>query len=60
MALISDYQKVKQLDELVTKMAGFESSYPVTGQTYPRLIDAKVTAALAIFGSAVHKVSLAV
>ena len=41
---------------MVTEMAGFQSSYPVTGQTYPRLVDTKITAALAMFGSAAHKV----
>lgn len=46
-----------QLDLLVTKMAGFEASYPVTGQTYPRLIDATIVSALATFGSAAHKVN---
>ncbi|KAG8170655.1 hypothetical protein JTE90_010575, partial [Oedothorax gibbosus] len=31
-----DHQKVKELDKLVTEMAGFKRAYIVTGQTYSR------------------------
>lgn len=51
-----DHEKVKQLNQLVTQKAGFKRSYPVTGQTYPRLVDAQVLSSLAILGSAVHKI----
>ncbi len=51
-----DYNKVKKLDQIVTNMAGFHKSYPVTGQTYPRLVDISITSALATFGAAAHKV----
>jgi len=44
------------LDNRVTKLAGFSSSYSVTGQTYPRIVDAEVVASLSILGAAVHKV----
>jgi adenylosuccinate lyase len=49
-------EKVKQLDKLVTKMAGFKKSYSVTGQTYSRLVDAEVLTALSLLGAAVHKI----
>ncbi len=49
-------EKVKQLDQLVTKMAGFKKSYSVTGQTYSRLVDAEVLTALSLLGAAVHKI----
>ncbi|CAH1738729.1 unnamed protein product [Aphis gossypii] len=50
-----DYEKVRELDNRVTKLAGFSSSYSVTGQTYPRIIDAEIVASLSILGAAVHK-----
>ncbi len=37
-----DAEKVRRLDELVTKEMGFDSVLPVTGQTYPRKIDCQV------------------
>lgn len=49
-------EKVKKLDKLVTEKAGFKKSYPVTGQTYPRIIDAQVLSALSLLGDAVHKI----
>jgi adenylosuccinate lyase len=51
-----DSDKVKQLDLLVTKMSGFEETYWVTGQTYPRKVDADCLAALAGLGSSIHKI----
>ena len=34
-----DEEKVKELDRIVAKKMGFEKSYGVTGQTYPRKLD---------------------
>lgn len=53
--MCSDSQKVKQLDQDVTKLAGFEKPYPVTGQTYSRKVDVEVVSALGSLGSTVHK-----
>ncbi|XP_060652594.1 adenylosuccinate lyase [Drosophila nasuta] len=50
-----DGQKVKQLDQLVTQLAGFSKPYAVTGQTYSRKVDVEVMAALASLGSTIHK-----
>jgi len=37
-----DEEKVRQLDELVAKEMGFDSVFPVTGQTYSRKIDCQI------------------
>jgi adenylosuccinate lyase len=42
-----DHQRVRELDRRVTRTMGFESSLPVTGQTYTRKIDAQVLAVVA-------------
>jgi adenylosuccinate lyase len=51
-----DYSKVRELDNRVTQLAGFQSSYSVTGQTYPRIVDAEVVSSLSVLGASVHKV----
>jgi adenylosuccinate lyase len=50
-----DHEKVKALDRLVTAKLGFASSYPVTGQTYPRKQDSQVLAALAGVAESCHR-----
>ncbi|KAK7601765.1 hypothetical protein V9T40_009206 [Parthenolecanium corni] len=55
--LNGNFDKVKELDRLVSLEAGFQKSYPVTGQTYSRLVDCSIISALTIFGAAVHKIS---
>ncbi|XP_014277666.1 adenylosuccinate lyase [Halyomorpha halys] len=50
-----DETKVIQLDKLVTKMAGFESTFSVCGQTYPRKLDVEIVAALSGLGATAHK-----
>ncbi|KAJ1334909.1 adenylosuccinate lyase [Batrachochytrium salamandrivorans] len=52
-----DHDKVEQLDDLVTKMSGFSSAYPVTGQTYSRKVDFDVLNSLASFGATAHKIA---
>ncbi|MGH7676549.1 MAG: adenylosuccinate lyase [Gemmatimonadales bacterium] len=42
-----DEEKVRELDARVARKMGFTRSCPVTGQTYPRKVDAQVLAALA-------------
>ncbi len=51
----NDFDKVKQLDALVSKKLGFESSYPVTGQTYPRKFDSTIAKMLAGVAESAHK-----
>ena len=50
-----DSDKVRKLDDLVAKRLGFDSSYPVTGQTYPRKVDSMVLRVLAGIGESIHK-----
>ncbi|XP_017882140.1 adenylosuccinate lyase [Ceratina calcarata] len=51
-----DGEKVKQLDRLVTQMAGFQKHYSVTGQTYSRKVDVECLNVLSSLGSTVHKI----
>lgn len=50
-----DHQKVKELDRLVTLMAGFKKSYTITGQTYSRKVDCDVILPLASLSASIHK-----
>jgi len=50
-----DHEKVRRLDALVAQKLGFDSSYPVTGQTYPRKLDGQVFGAMAGVGSSACK-----
>ncbi len=50
-----DHAKVRQLDELVSRKMGFDSAYPVTGQTYSRKVDAQMLATLAGIAASSHK-----
>lgn len=50
-----DHEKVRRLDQLVAEKLGFEQSYPVTGQTYPRKVDTHVLRVLAGIGESAHK-----
>ncbi len=50
-----DHAKVRQLERLVAQKMGFDATYTVTGQTYPRKVDAQVLDALAGVASSAHK-----
>jgi adenylosuccinate lyase len=50
-----DHAKVDALDAMVTRRFGFEQSFAVTGQTYPRKVDAQVVCALAGIAASVHR-----
>jgi len=52
-----DHDKVEALDRLVTERMGMPADrrYAVTGQTYPRLLDAQVLSSLAVAAAAAHK-----
>lgn len=51
----NDAGKVRNLDELVARRLGFDRTYAVTGQTYPRKVDTHVLRVLAAIGESVHK-----
>ena len=50
-----DHEKVERLDRMVTERFGFSASFAVTGQTYPRKVDAQVISALAGIAASVHR-----
>ena len=50
-----DHAKVRELDRLVSRKLGFDTVFPVTGQTYPRKLDMKTAETLAGIGSSAHK-----
>jgi adenylosuccinate lyase len=50
-----DHAKCDRLDELVTQRSGFPESFAVTGQTYPRKVDAQIAGDLAGVAASVHR-----
>lgn len=52
-----DHDKVRQLERLVAEKMGFAAAYAVTGQTYPRKVDAQIVDALAGVGQSLHKMA---
>jgi adenylosuccinate lyase len=50
-----DSNKVRQLEQLVAQKMGFAQTYAVTGQTYPRKIDAQIVDVLAGIAGSAHK-----
>jgi adenylosuccinate lyase len=52
-----DHDKVRELDQMVAAVMGFEATYPVTGQTYPRKVDAFILDALSGIGQSAAKLA---
>lgn len=50
-----DHDKVDALDQAVGRRMGFEATYPVSGQTYPRKVDAQLAGTLAGMGASVSR-----
>jgi len=50
-----DESKVNRLELLVAEKVGFTRSYPVSGQTYSRKVDAQIVATLSGFGQSASK-----
>jgi adenylosuccinate lyase len=50
-----DIEKVRLLEDRVTRKIGFQESYPVTGQTYPRKVDAQFLDVLSGIAQTAHK-----
>ena len=48
---------MEALDARVTELSGFKHSYPVTGQTYSRKVDADTIYPLSSLGSTAHKIA---
>ena len=52
-----DHEKVRQLERLLAEKIGFEETYAVTGQTYPRKIDSQVLNVLSGIAQSSHKMA---
>ncbi|HEX3725889.1 MAG TPA: adenylosuccinate lyase [Pirellulales bacterium] len=50
-----NHEQVRRLEELVVAKMGFADSYPVTGQTYSRKVDAQVVDVLSGIAASAHK-----
>jgi adenylosuccinate lyase len=50
-----DSAKVDALDAMIARHFGFDSTYPVAAQTYPRKVDAQAINAVAGIAASVHK-----
>jgi adenylosuccinate lyase len=51
-----DHERVEALDRAVCERLGLENSYVVTGQTYPRVVDAFVLGDLAACAAVIHRI----
>lgn len=52
-----DYEKVKQLDQKIAEKLGYDTVFPVTGQTYTRKFDSMVLNALSNVAQSAYKFS---
>jgi adenylosuccinate lyase len=52
-----DHAKVRKLEQKIAERIGFASSYAVTGQTYPRKVDAQILDCLAGIATSLHKIA---
>ena len=50
-----DHNQVRKLEQLVAEKIGFDFTYAVTGQTYPRKVDAQILDALSGIAQSAHK-----
>jgi len=51
----NDEEKVKKLDQLIAAKMGFQSTFPITGQTYPRKLDSRIIQVLQSIAESAHK-----
>ncbi len=52
-----DQETIDKIDPMIAKKMGFESCYPVSGQTYSRKVDTRVLNVLAGIAASAHKMS---
>ncbi len=52
-----DDAKVRELDRIVARKLGFEATFPVSGQTYPRKVDAQVLGLLSGIAQSASKMA---
>ena len=52
-----DQETINKIDPMIAKKMGFETCYPVSGQTYSRKVDTRVVNVLAGIAASAHKMS---
>ncbi len=52
-----DHEKCRKADQIIASKMGFDSCYPVSGQTYSRKVDTRVLNVLAGIAQSAHKFS---
>ena len=52
-----DQETIDKIDPMIAKKMGFETCYPVSGQTYSRKVDTRVVNILAGIAASAHKMS---
>ena len=52
-----NHETIKKIDGMIAKKMGFETCYPVSGQTYSRKVDTRVVNVLAGIAASAHKMS---
>lgn len=52
-----DYETVRKIDKKIAEKMGFETCYPVSGQTYSRKVDSRVINVLGGIAQSAHKFS---
>lgn len=52
-----DHETIDKIDPMIAKKMGFDSCYPVSGQTYSRKVDTRVLNVLAGIAASAHKFS---
>ena len=52
-----DQETIDKIDPMIAKKMGFETCYPVSGQTYSRKVDTRVMNVLAGIAASAHKMS---
>jgi adenylosuccinate lyase len=50
-----DHEKCRRADQIIAEKMGFDSCYPVSGQTYSRKVDTRVVNVLAGIAQSAHK-----
>ena len=52
-----DHEKVKKLDKIIAEKLDYNSTFPVTGQTYPRKLDSRILNILSGIAQSAYKFS---
>lgn len=52
-----EHEKVRQIDKKIAEKMGFDSCYPVSGQTYSRKVDSRILNVLSGIAQSAHKFS---